>query len=218
MNITLHPIGTPSEEDEYTVSLTNVVLSGVEGQNVFTGKDIVRAFALSATQTIPLTVGWNWFSTYIEKEDPLELLQMLETGLGANASQISSSEVYTEYDGGDWWGDLDNEGLTNEQMYMILVETPCTLQLRGKPANPANHAITIRPGWNWIGFPCDREMSLAEALGGYNAVEGDVFASTTDYSEFDGEEWYGDVDVLVPGQGYLYFSNSTKTMTLFFVR
>ena len=169
--------------------------------------------ATGVTQTIELGEGWNWFSTYIEAEDPVELLQMLEAALGENASQISSAELFTENDGGDWWGDLDEEGVTNEQMYMILVETPCTIELEGVPANAADHAITINPGWNWIGFPCDHEMTIEEALGGFDAEEGDVFANSEFFTEFDGE-WFGDVETLLPGQGFMYFSNSEETKTL----
>ncbi|MBO7084116.1 MAG: hypothetical protein J6W30_09745 [Bacteroidales bacterium] len=65
--------------------------------------------------------------------------------MGDNATQISSSEVFTENDGSEWWGELDEAGLTNEQMYMILVENACTVELQGMPANPADHPITINP-------------------------------------------------------------------------
>ena len=164
-------------------------------------------------QTLELKEGWNWISTYIEAEDPVELLQMLEAALGENASQISSAELFTDNYEGDWWGDLEEEGVTNEQMYMILVETPCTIELEGVPANTADHAITINPGWNWIGFPCDHEMTIEEALGSFDAEEGDVFANSELFTEFDGE-WFGDVETLLPGQGFMYYSNSEETKTL----
>jgi len=176
--------------------------------------NLVANFETSAvTQTIELFEGWNWVSTYIEADDPVELLQMLESALGVNASQISSAELFTENDEGDWWGDLDEEGVTNDQMFMILVETPCTIELQGMPANPADHPIIINPGWNWIGFPCDYEMSIEEALGGFEAEEGDLFANSEFFTEFDGE-WFGDVAVLIPGQGFMYFSNSDEPKTL----
>ena len=170
----------------------------------------------TVTQTIELVEGWNWVSTYIEAEDPVALLQMLEAALGENASQISSSELFTENDGGDWWGDLDEEGVTNEQMFMILVETPCTIELEGMPANPADHAITINPGWNWIGFPCDHEMTIEEALGSFEAEDGDTFANSDFFTEFEDGEWFGDVETLLPGQGFMYFSNSDEVKTLVF--
>ena len=169
----------------------------------------------TVTQTLTLSEGWNWVSLYVEG-DPIDLLQALESALAENATQISSAELFTENDEGDWWGDLDEEGVTNEQMYMILVENACTITLQGNtanPANPADHAITINPGWNWIGFPCDHEMTIEEALGGFDAEDGDVFANSENFTEFDGE-WFGDVETLLPGQGFMYFSNSNEPKTL----
>ena len=199
------------------------VVNDVNGEEIFSGSGAMSAPVNYTTdcetfttsfQVTELTPGWNWISTYIEADDPVELLQMLESALGDNASQISSAEVFTENDGGDWWGELDEVGITNEQMYMVLVETPCTVELQGMPANPANHAITINPGWNWIGFPCDHEMTIAEALGGFDAEEGDVFANSELFTEFEDGEWFGDVAILIPGQGFMYFSNSNTTKTL----
>ena len=175
----------------------------------------VTEAANTVTQTLTLSEGWNWVSLYVEG-DPIDLLQALESALAENATQISSAELFTENDEGDWWGDLDEEGVTNEQMYMILVENACTITLQGNtanPANPADHAITINPGWNWIGFPCDHEMTIEEALGGFDAEDGDVFANSENFTEFDGE-WFGDVETLLPGQGFMYFSNSNEPKTL----
>ena len=173
---------------------------------------VTEEVASTVTQTLTLSEGWNWVSLYVEG-DPIDLLQTLESALGENATQISSAELFTENDEGDWWGDLDEEGLTNEQMYMILVETPCTIEVEGITANPASHPITINPGWNWIGFPCDHEMTIEEALGGFDAEDGDVFANSENFTEFDGE-WFGDVETLLPGQGFMYFSNSDEPKTL----
>ena len=168
------------------------------------------------TQTIELKAGWNWVSFYVEKDDPVDLLVELEEALGDKAEMISSSEISTEYDGEEWFGDLDFEGLTNEQMYMILVNEDCTVQLQGIPANPADHVITIKPGWNWIGYPSSEEVDVMEALADFEAVEEDALASPDGITEFDGEEWFGDFDAMIPGQGYMYLSNSDEEKELEF--
>ena len=162
-------------------------------------------------QTIVLAAGWNWFSAYVEADD---LLEQLEESLGENGLAIVSSLSTTEYDDGEWFGDLDSEGMTNEETYMVLTSANTTIQLQGNPANPANHPKTINPGWNWIGFPCDYEMSLEDALASFPAEEGDMIASTDSNTEYDGEEWFGGLETFAPGQGYMYYSNSTLTKTL----
>ena len=168
-------------------------------------------------QTITLSQGWNWISLYVELGDPIEALQMLEAALGDNAVSINASEMYTEYYGnGSWIGDLDEVGITNEQMYMVEVVNDCEIELEGVVANPADHAITIYPGWNWIGFPNSEELSLEEALADFDAEEGDQLAEAELYTEYGFGMWIGGVATLVPGRGYMYFSNSTQPKTLVF--
>lgn len=167
-------------------------------------------------QMAELVEGWNRFSTYIEVDNPIEMLDMLKAGLGDNGLFIESSDYSTEFDGEDWFGDLDNEGMVNEQMYLILTNAPCTVQLQGMPADPANHAITINPGWNRIGFPCTEAVEITIAFADFQAEEGDVLESADGQTEFDGEEWFGDLEAMIPGQGYLYYSNSTEPKTLVF--
>ena len=169
------------------------------------------------TQTVTLVAGWNWISLYVEVEDPVEALQMLETALGDNATQISASEIYTEYFGeGVWIGDLDEVGITNEQMYMVEVVNDCEIELEGVVANPVDHAIVIYPGWNWIGFPSSEELNLEEALADFEAEDGDQLTEAELYTEYGFGMWIGNVATLVPGQGYMYFSNSTQPKTLVF--
>ena len=168
-------------------------------------------------QTISLSQGWNWISLYIEVEDSIEALQMLEAALGDNATVISGSELYTEYYGGGFWiGDLDDVGITNEQMYMIEVVNDCEVMLEGTIVNPANHAITIYPGWNWIGFPSSEELNIEDAFADFEAEDGDQLTEAELYTEYGFGMWIGDVAMLVPGRGYMYFSSSTQPKTLVF--
>ncbi len=168
-------------------------------------------------QVLQLSQGWNWVSLSIEAGDPVELLQMLEAALGDNAVQIQSFDDNTEFDGEEWFGGLDDTGISNAQMYMIEVVNDCTVELQGTPANPADYEIYIEPGqWNWIGFPCTVELGIAEALANFEPEEADQIQAGNIMTEFDGEEWFGDFETLVPGQGYMYFSNSSEPKILVF--
>ncbi|MBO7618771.1 MAG: leucine-rich repeat protein [Bacteroidales bacterium] len=170
----------------------------------------------TVTQTIELAEGWNWFSLSIEA-DPTTALQMLEEALGVHAEQIKARNgQYAEYDDEEeeWFGNL--AGLTSENMYMINIITPCTIELQGPPANPANHPISIVPGWNWIGFPSAVSMSVANAFADFEAEEDDELKGRGPYTIFDGDEWFGGLTTLQPGQGYMYYSNSSETKTLVF--
>ena len=168
------------------------------------------------TQTITLSQGWNWISTYIEVENPVAMLQLLEVALGEKGLYIESSELLsTEYLDGEWIGDLEEVGITNEQMYLIQTSDGCTIQLHGMVANPTNHEITIHPEWNWVGYLCSEEMTIAEALAGFVPEDGDQIESMEGYAEYIDGEWLG-LETLKPGQGFLYYSNSATTKTFTF--
>lgn len=216
LNITLHPIGTPSEE-EYTVSVTDVVLSDVTSENLFTGSDASAIFVLTVTQTATLASGWNWWSTNIEQSN-MDGLTMLENSLGHNGLTIKSQNAFTDnyYQaiGEDYWyGSL--ESLSNEQGYLINVSTGCDATMTGVPAKAVNHPITILPNWNWIGYPVATTQNVTAALAGFTPSADDVLKGQSAFtSYYEGYGWYPDDFVLEPGQSYLYCSNATGNKTL----
>ena len=169
-------------------------------------------------QTVTLSQDWNWFSTYIDITNPIEMLQTLEAALSENGIQIKNSDISTEYDAEwGWFGDLDEVGFTNEEMLMIKAAAACSVQLQGPPANPANHPITINPGWNWIGYPCAEETTLNQAFSNFTPEAGDQIKNSEGSSEYDSEwGWFGDVETLVPGHGFMYYSSSAVAKTLIF--
>ena len=168
------------------------------------------------TQSIALIEGWNNISLFIEVDDPVVMLDMLKEGLGDNAVVIEGNDGYTTYEDGEWFGELDEIGLMNVQSYTILVSADCTVELQGMPANPADYEITINPGWNRIGFPSAEELEIAVALAEFEAEDEDVIDSPLGYTTYDSGEWFGEIETLVPGVGYQYFSNSNEVKTFFF--
>jgi hypothetical protein len=169
------------------------------------------------TQVLHLTAGWNWFSTYVEDADSYELLQSLLTALGENGLYIESNDYeYLEYLDGEWLGDLME--ITPDKMYLIQVGTDCTISLNGAVVNPAVVEVTINPGWNWVGYPCNVEMTLGEALANFEAEDEDEIESMEDYAMYLEGEWLGfeTQGTLKPGQGFLYNSMSSDVKTLVF--
>jgi hypothetical protein len=177
----------------------------------------------TVTQTIELVEGWNWISSYIEMNG-VDGLDMFKESLGANGLYIQNGLLYTESweeDGETfWYGSLDEVPMTNETMYMVQVAADCTVTLTGELADPAAHPITINPGWNWIGFPCNQTMSIEDAFANFPVADGDAIMHGISYSDafIDGDDviWYGGITQLEPGQGFMYFSNSNETKTLIF--
>ena len=176
--------------------------------------------ALTVTQSTQFNGGeWNRFSLYVEVDDPLAILQELETQLSETGIIIESANYSTENYGEMWYGELDDEGVNNDEMYLIQVSDDVTINLTGTPADPATHQITIKAGqWNRIGFPCSEVVSVEDALADFEAVEGDFIEGPNGSTEYyEGVGWFGDgMDEFVPGEGYMFNSASSEDRPLVF--
>ncbi|MCR5039921.1 MAG: choice-of-anchor D domain-containing protein [Bacteroidales bacterium] len=212
INVTLHPIGTPSEE-EYTITVTDVVLSDVASENLFTGEDALVTYTLTVTQATQLTSGWNWWSTYIE-QNGTDGMQQLQEALGESGIQIKSQTEATQNWSGMWFGQLT--AIENEKSYLVNTASGSSVSLVGVPANPEDHPITLQPNWNWIGYPVGTTQSVVAAIGGFVPQNNDIIkgqgVSSTFYTDYG---WFPSMN-LVPGQGYLYKSNATEDRTFLF--
>jgi len=157
------------------------------------------------TQTITLSQGWNWFSTNVEITlDDLKAA-LIEALPNATSITIKGKNAATTYNGTTWRGQLNTLDVT--QMYKIETPTDCVITLEGLPINPAEHPITISNGANWIAFPFGESMTVNEAFAGF-AVSGDVVKSKENgIATYNGTQWRGTLNTLVPGQGYIYKSN-----------
>ena len=171
--------------------------------------------------TQALAEGWNWWSTYIEQEG-INGLEMLESSMGSSGVRIQGRNGTTdhfEYQGNSYWyGSLN--AVANEQMYKIRTNAACNAVMFGPEALPADHPITINGGWNWIGYPCNRSQSINVAMSGFTPEPNDVIKSrtaTSTYVSYGSESlWYGTLNTMEPGQGYMYKSNTGETKTLVF--
>ena len=176
------------------------------------GAPYVFDFSMSQiTQSTDITLGWNWWSTYVEADD---LFGQLKTGLGANASQIKSSTSFVNYFSGLWIGGLNS--INNESCYLINASNACTFEMTGSPATPANHPITINPNWNWIGYPNTGETTVANAFSNFTPSNGDQVKSQNSFSTYYSGMWVGGLNTITPGMGLLYKSNSTGAETLIY--
>ena len=168
-----------------------------------------------AAQSQIFTEGWNWWSTYIE-QNGIDGLSLLENGLGTNGLVIKSqSDGYTEYydDYDLWYGSLN--AINNESSYMVKTSVPCTVTMPGTTALPSQHPITVDAnGWTWIGYPVAYNMDINAALDGLASIEGDILKTQEGYAEFyEDYGWYGSLDTLTSGMGYMYKSNNDSPAT-----
>ena len=161
-------------------------------------------------QTITLSSGWSWWSTYID----IDLDQLVEALGSAGISITSQHDSFIGNYSGTWLGDLQSISLN--QMYMLELNAEVTITLSGVPVNPDDYPITLNYGPNWIGYPVSQSMSISDAFAGANPINGDMVSSRHESCQYYNGIWYGNLDTIEPGQGYIYTSNSTETKTFYY--
>ena len=179
----------------------NVTLSGTVSENATPMEE----------QTVTFTSGWGWWSTYLDIT-----LEQLEEALGSNCASITSQEDgFVSYINGlGWSGSLNS--ISPAKMYKLQIAADVSVTVTGTVVDPASYIITLNPGDNWIGYPVSQSMSLANAFAGANPVNGDKVSGYDGYAQYYNGTWYGELQTLQPGQGYIYKSNATTMKTFTF--
>ena len=182
---------------------------------------------VAGTQTCEFAnPGWYWFSTYIQFENEEVALDKLQAALDGNASMIKGQHGFTNYstyNGTGYWSSVASAltTLSTAEMYMIRTTAQSEVELTGSFVDYQNRDITLREGWNWIGYPVSQEMSLSDAIPAGALKDGDQIKS-----QFDGSAtyynrtlsngtplvgWSGQLTQLKPGYGYMFNSASERT-------
>ena len=162
-------------------------------------------------QTVTLSSGWTWWSTYLDIN-----LEDLEAALGVNGLNIVTNDGIVSYSEEDGW-DGNFTSLNQAKMYKIEVGADCSVVLNGNVVAPEDYTITIVPGVNWIGFPVNHDMSLNDAFAGFTPAQGDVVKTLVGGSAmYIGNGWIGGLQKLEPGKGYIYTSKATTNKSFTF--
>ena len=144
--------------------------------------------------------GWKWFSLHAKPHNTSA------TAVFAH----SKDAVETITDGANsvinWAGELNMNKYGT--MYKLNANAAFNEAFVGEPTSPADVTITLNKGWSWIGYPCQATNSLDAAFSGAEPQNGDMVKSQSDFSVYNGSEWVGTLLAMVPGEGYLYFSQA----------
>lgn len=181
----------------------NAILGTYANPYVFNFTDIQNTF---------LNEGWTWYSSFVEL-DGIDGLQMMEESLGQNGVMIKSqSSGFVTCEEGLWMGSLN--AVDNESMYLINVNAPSVISMEADYATPSQHPITLVPGWSWIGYPSATATSVNVAFANMNPVDNDMVKSQDGFAVYaQGMGWFGTLNTLVPGNGLMYNSNNSQTVS-----
>ena len=207
----------------WTKNGSQVSTSSTYSFTVTASASYVAVFEQSTTtQSQTLSSGWNWWSSYVELSG-INGLTLLENSLGSAGltikSRLDGYVDWYQYNGTTgWYGSLNS--ICNEQMYKINMSANRNVAISGQLANQSNHPITINSGWNWIGFPLSQSVGVDVALSGFSPTVNDVIKGRNSYTTYFSSNgttgWFGSLNTLEPGSGYMYQSQSSGTKTLVF--
>ena len=199
---------TPETEYEWQIQGVNASCETLDWTEIQSFTTLEKT---TVDQTITLTAGTNWVSTYLEitKED---LQNALVAALSDPAGTvIKSQNGNSTYRGGRW----RDQSFTWDvaKMYKIVVPEDCEITLTGMPINPAEHPITIAPNApTWIGFPFAESMTPAQAIPAGFAVNADIIKGKDGNARYGNGNWRAQgLNSLEPGKGYMYVSGASAT-------
>ena len=105
--------------------------------------------------------------------------------------------------------------------YRLKVANDVTVELVGTALKqPYQRVITVKKGWNHIGYTPVVNLTVQTALADYfdQAEDGDVVKSKTEFAMFskgaNGKaEWKGNLKYMKPGEGYMLYRQRENTTT-----
>lgn len=155
-------------------------------------------------QTMTLGEGWNWMSLSVVANDmnATSLMSPISGSVDVVKSKKRSIMRYENlWDGGDIL-------MNNREMYKVLMNNAEELSVIGLSPTDSERTITVRNGWNWLAYNGTAAISLGDAFASLNPVDGDLVKGKSGFAIFDGYEWAGTLQALVPSQGYMYLSKA----------
>lgn len=208
----LNVIANPHEDyvfDGWTVNNENtgkdaelsIVVNGPKNINANFKRDVF-------SQSITLSRGWNWVSSYVNEPIPVENFLNNVTHVVSQFDEIINDPVY---------GMVGNiEALQPGASYKM--ESPYSTMkvFKGHLHDLANTPIKLHTGWNWISYPYAEEKEINDVIS--NASEGDYMTSQFGFSEYADGYWEGTLTTLTPGLGYIYKSATDKNLLFDFVQ
>jgi hypothetical protein len=162
-------------------------------------------------QTLGLQQAWNWISLNIRPASARPE-KVFAPVLGDITTVKSKSQFFTVNTADTTYGGtLKTMNVISSYRVNALRER--TFSFDGTVVNCAQTPITIRKGWNWIGYLPLQTMSVNDALADIEPMVGDLVKGKKAFAVYDGAQWIGTLTRMTPGEGYMYLSHAAGSFT-----
>ena len=161
--------------------------------------EFVREYYL---QSLSLAKGWNWISSYLNEHQSIADLARYASRIVSQTDELLNDPKYGMV------GTISE--LEAGRAYKVQASRMFNSSYRGHLYNTATTPVSLHKGWNWVAYPYVERASVGSVI--KNAEEGDYIASQTGFAEYSEHSWEGSLESLVPGEGYLYKSQTNKDL------
>ena len=198
-------VRTYKTDEPIVITSDNVTLKAIaEGKDLKPSEVAEFNYELKKSTIGYNFTGWKWISH--NWENAVSIADFTD-GIAANVERIVSqtSEVINDPALGLVGGLTELQPAVG---YKIKVKADTDQTLNGYELNANENTVSVKAGWNWIGYPLNQVMTVNEALEYFEASIGDEIVGNDGTAVYDGETWNGDLQGLKPGQGY-HFHTAT---------
>jgi hypothetical protein len=178
-------------------------------------------------QTIDLAEGWNWmsFNVYNARLNNLQDIQTMFNWQDGDILTEDTEDLTLAYRNGIWMSNTDDVAehisLSQRYSYRVKVQKAQKVELWGRAyKSKEERTLTIKPGWNSIGYTPLLNLPVTTALADYfdRATSGDVVKSQTEFAMFTsdgkgGGQWLGNLRYMQPGEGYQLYRQKADTVS-----
>lgn len=194
--------GTPITISEGTT--LKIMAKGKKGDE---SEIVTYTYTLRQTNlNVPLAKGWNWVSHNQDVALTSDKLEM--DNVDRVLTQIG--ELYRDPKIG-FTGHIDDVNATDA--FKVHTTDVGNLQLGGVMYNPYFSPVELKRGWNWLGYPLEKPMTVDDAFSLMESEANDYIVNLEGgFAQFNGDNWTGTLETLTPGQGYLFKSASDKEL------
>lgn len=208
--------GTPVEgatEQRFTPTEDGVYYVAASNGSCYSEPSLMYNVVLTDRIDLEMNLqeGWNWISSNLSDDNMRDAKKFLEPVadhvnrlVGINTELINDPQY-------GFVGQLTT--LAPQQGYKLNMSQTTSNTWSGATAKPETTTVSLHKGWNWIGYVPMVGQGLGDALSELEASENAVIKCEDDFATFAGGHWIGSLDELVPGHGYMYYSDREQTFT-----
>lgn len=208
--------GTPVEgatEQRFTPTEDGVYYVAASNGSCYSEPSLMYNVVLTDRIDLEMNLqeGWNWISSNLSDDNMKDAKKFLEPVadhvnrlVGINTELINDPQY-------GFVGQLTT--LTPQQGYKLNMSQTTANTWSGATAKPETTTVSLHKGWNWIGYVPMVGQGLGDALSELEASENAVIKCEDDFATFAAGQWIGSLDELVPGHGYMYYSDKEQTFT-----